>query len=148
MQKYKVFNHTADIGCEIFGKTRKELFANSVAALFDLILERSGNQGKKSTAVIKYLPEEKAIIIAGNDLEDLLINFLREILYLFNGEHWVITGCHPTGLTSKRIVARLSGEPYDFKKHYIKMEIKAVTYHCLSIKRTTNGWKARVIFDV
>lgn len=148
MQKYKVFDHTADIGCEIFGKTRRELFANSVAALFDLILERRGCQTGENTTAGKELLEEKEIIIAGNDLEDLLINFLREVLYLFNGEHWVITGCHPTGLTGKLIVAQLSGEYYNPLKHQVKMEIKAVTYHGLSVRKTTAGWRAKVIFDV
>ncbi|MGV8057668.1 MAG: archease [Smithellaceae bacterium] len=148
MQKYKVFNHTADIGCEIFGKTRKELFANSVTALFGLILERSDDHRQKSTMTIKDHPEEKEIIIAGNDLEDLLINFLREVLYLFNGQRWVITSCDPLEINRNHCVARLSGEPYNLKKHKVTMEIKAVTYHGLSIQKTRKGWKARVIFDV
>ncbi len=38
MKQYRLFDHTADIGCEIFGKTRKEIFAHSVAALCDVIL--------------------------------------------------------------------------------------------------------------
>ena len=148
MQKYKVLNHTADIGCEIFGKTRKDLFANSIAALFDLILEHNHDRGKNFAPASKVTPEEKKIIIAGNDLEDLMINFLREILFFFNGKHWVTTGCHIVELTGKRIIAQLSGEPYNPRKHQIKMEIKAVTYHKLRIKRIDKGWKARVIFDV
>lgn len=140
MQKYKKFNHTADIGCEIFGKTRKELFAKSVAALFDLMLEQKSGKGKVSAT--------QSITVAGSDLEDLLINFLREILYFFNGQQWVVTNCHVSEITRKHIVAQLSGEPYNPKKHQVKIEIKAVTYHGLSIKKAKVGWKARVIFDV
>ncbi|PKN73246.1 MAG: hypothetical protein CVU52_07280 [Deltaproteobacteria bacterium HGW-Deltaproteobacteria-10] len=140
MQKYKVFDHTADIGCEISGKTRKELFANAVAALFDLMLERKSGQGNA--------PITQSIAVEGNDLEDLLINFLREALFLFNGKKIVITGCHPVEINKQRIVVQFSGEPYDPQKHFMKMEIKAVTYHGLSIKRINNGWRARVIFDV
>jgi SHS2 domain-containing protein len=148
MQKYKVFNHTADIGCEIFGKTRKELFANGVTALFDFILDENRDQGKLPAATVSETRKEKRIDIAGNDLEDLLINFLREVLYLFNGEQWVTTGCRPVEITNKHIVAQLFGEPYNQKKHQMKMEIKAVTYHGLSIKKTRISWTARVIFDV
>ena len=148
MQKYKKFNHTADIGCEIFGKTRKELFANGVAALFDLILDQKPDLGKLSAVAVREALEEKRIIIAGNDLEDLFINFLREALFLFNGTNWVITSCHLVEITRQRIVAQLSGESYNPKQHAVKTEIKAVTYHGLSIKNTKAGWKARVIFDV
>jgi SHS2 domain-containing protein len=144
MNKYKLFNHTADIGCEIFGKTRKELFANGVAALFDLMLER----GTSSEANEKPALETKSITVEGIDLEDLFINFLREVLYLFNGERWVVIDCHPLKVTNKHIVAQLTGEPYIRTKHQVKMEIKAVTYHGLSVKKTKTGWKGRVIFDV
>jgi SHS2 domain-containing protein len=147
MPKYKLFNHTADIGCEIFGKTRKELFANGVTALFDLILDRKYERGKSLVAAVRT-KEEKIITINGNDLEDLLINFLREVLYLFNGKKWVAIDCKPLEITRKRIVAPLQGEPYNRQKHPVKMEIKAVTYHGLSVKKTAQGWTARVIFDV
>lgn len=140
MEKYRLFDHTADVGCELFGRTRKELFTHAVTALSDLILEQKGD--------CKRIEKTRKITVCGDDLPDLLVNFLREVLYMFNGKQWVVTGCSPLEVSAKRVVARLSGEPYDLKKHSIKMEIKAVTYHALSIKRVKNGWLARVIFDV
>ena len=51
MKKYKLIDHTADIGCEIFGKTKKELFANSVVALLELMLgRRSSSETKEKEA--------------------------------------------------------------------------------------------------
>lgn len=137
---YKLFDHTADIGCEISGRTRKELFANAAGTLFDLLLEKKNGSGKN--------PATQNIIMEGEDLSDLLVNFLREILYLFNGRQWVVTGCNVMELMPKHVIAQLSGEPYDPQNHKIKMEIKAVTYHGLLVKRTKAGWTARVIFDV
>ena len=148
MPKYKLFNHTADIGCEIFGKTRKELFANGVTALFDLILDQKRSRGNFLAAALRTKWEEKSITINGNGLEDLLINFLREVLYLFNGKKWVTIDCRPVEITRQRIVVYLHGEPYNLKRHHVTMEIKAVTYHGLSVKKTAQGWKAKVIFDV
>jgi SHS2 domain-containing protein len=84
----------------------------------------------------------------GNGLEDLLINFLREVLYLFHGKKWVAIDCRPVEINRKRIVVQLHGEPYNLQKHPATMEIKAVTYHGLSVKKTVQGWTARVIFDV
>jgi len=141
MKNYKLLNHTADICIEVWGVTRKELFANAVAAMFDLMIDMSGDKGKKKLA-------EKTIKIAGNDLEDTLINFLREALYLFNGQGWLVWACEPLELTGKNIVARFQGETYNRQKNPLKTEIKAVTYHCLNINRSNKSWQAKVVFDV
>ena len=45
--------------------------------------------------------------------EDLLINFLREILYLFNGTGWVVRNCEIMECGNKRLKAQLMGEPYN-----------------------------------
>lgn len=144
MTKYKLIDHTADIGCEIFGKTKKELFANGVVALFELMLGRRTFSENNETTEL----ETKSLTVEGIDLEDLFINFLREILYLFNGEGWVVVDCQPLQVTNKHIIARLTGEPYINAKHQVKMEIKAVTYHGLSVKKTKTGWVGRVIYDI
>jgi len=140
MQKYRLFDHTADIGCEIFGRTRKELFANAVAALIDLMLEQNTDRGEGM--------KTKTIAVAGSDLPDLLVNFLREALYLLNGKKWVIKECRALAVSSRHVVAGIAGEPYNPQKHSIKMEIKAVTYHGLCVDKTKSGWRAMVVFDV
>jgi SHS2 domain-containing protein len=140
MKKYKLLDHTADIRVEVWGKTRKELFGNAVAAMFDVMVDwQSANK-------LKPL-EEKTVKITGNDLEDTLINFLREALYLFNGKGWLIKSCEPLELTGRSIVARLQGEPYNRQKNPLKTEIKAVTYHGLIINKSKKCWQAKVVFD-
>ena len=37
--KYRVFNHTADLGVEIYGKTVEELFVNAAFAIGDLMTD-------------------------------------------------------------------------------------------------------------
>ncbi len=144
MPKYKFFEHTADIGVEISGRTKKELFANAASALFDVLIE---NDDSKSKTAKRVQRRQKIITMDGVDVEDLLINFLREILYLFNGTGWVVEHCKIMECGNKRLKAQLMGEPYD-KKHSIKSEIKAVTYSGLSVEKQKSGWRARVIFDV
>ena len=141
MKNYKLLNHTADVRLLAWGKTRKELFANAVKAMFDLMVEIPDN--KKINPL-----EEKTVKITGNDLEDTLINFLRETLYLFNGNGWLVIGCEPLELTAKSIVARLLGQPYKRLNNPLKTEIKAVTYHGLSIDKSSKSWQAKVVFDV
>jgi SHS2 domain-containing protein len=40
------------------------------------------------------------------------------------------------------------GEIYDQRKHSAGLEIKAATYHGLSIRHVGGKWQARVIFDI
>lgn len=141
MKNYKLLDHTADVRVEVWGKTRKELFSNAVEAMFDVMVDLPCNEK------IKPL-EEKKVTITGNNLEDTLINFLRETLYLFNGQGWLVRDCKLLELTSKSIIVRLQGEPYNRQKNQMKTEIKAVTYHGLMISKANKSWQAKVVFDV
>lgn len=140
MSNYNFFDHTADIGVEISGRTRKELFVHAAEALFDVMIEHKTG---RTTA-----QQLKKITVEGADVADLLINFLRELLYLFNGEKFVIGSCEIIEFSDKKLQARLTGELFNPKKHLIKTEIKAVTYSGLTMDRVKTGWRARVIFDV
>lgn len=140
MSKYKFFDHTADIGVEVTGRTRKELFVNAANALFDVMIEnRTGREA---------VEWQKKITIEGSDIDDLLVNFLRELLYLFNGNRFVMNRCEVIEFSNKKLQALLTGESFDSKKHLIITEIKAVTYSGAKVERLKDGWKARIIFDV
>src|SRR4030043_1959111 len=114
MKNYKILDHTADIGIEVCGKTKKEALANTVEAMFDLIAD------SENISVV----QEKHITIGGADTADMLINLLREALYVFHADAWLCKKCEILELTTKKITARLSGEAYDAGKHQLKMEIK------------------------
>ena len=141
MKKYKLLDHTADVRLLVWGKTRKELFGNAVAAMFDVMIDFSGDEKTKSL-------EHKTVKITGNDLEDTLINFLRETLYLFNNQGWLVRGCKLWELSGRSIFAQLHGEPHNGQINALKTEIKAVTYHGLTINKSKNSWQAKVVFDV
>jgi len=81
VKPYRLVDHTADLGLEVFGKTGEELFANAASAVCELIVDRKGT----GPTVVREMSVE------GADREDLLVNFLREVLFLFNGEKMVPT---------------------------------------------------------
>ena len=86
--------------------------------------------------------------VEGDDPADLLVNFLREALYLWNGEEWLIKTCTVRRADDRCVTALLWGESFDPSRHRIKTEIKAVTYHQASVDPDGDGWKARMVFDV
>ena len=138
MFSYRILDHTADIGIEVSGKSKEDIFIYAVEAMSDLIVDLNS---------ISH-DEEKTIKVIGTGAEDLLINFLREALYLFNGKGWLIKHCLAIDVSPQSVTACLQGGRYNPQKQQVKMEIKAVTYHGLSVQKTIKGWKARVIFDV
>jgi SHS2 domain-containing protein len=138
MKPYQAFDHTADLGLAITGAGEEELFANAAIAVFDIITDLDRVEAR----------EIRRIAVEGDGREDILINFLREILYLYNGEHWLLKELRIVRMSEKSLEAEALGEPLDERKHEICKEIKAVTYHQAQVRQTPAGWTARVIFDV
>jgi len=138
MEKYELIDHTADIGIKVRGKSVGELFENAAYAMFDLIADL--NRVKKR--------EVLKVEIEGEGMDELLADWLRELLYKFNGERHLLKDFKIEEIDQKSLKARVRGEKLDLSRHSLKMEIKAVTYYGLEIKRTSEGWQAQVIFDV
>ena len=74
MSNYHFFDHTADLGVEISGRTKKELFANAAGTLFDILIENIKNNGRTTR---ERKERYKIITVDGADVADLLVNFLR-----------------------------------------------------------------------
>jgi SHS2 domain-containing protein len=150
MLRYKEFEHTADVGVEIYGSTLEDLFKNAGYAFFDTIVD--------ATTISPNIT--RTVSISGADVEMLLMNWLRELLFLFSvnqevyGEFELLQNTfytpekQNTFYIPATLEVRVKGEPLDLKKHHFHTEIKAVTYHQFAVVNKNGIWKARVIFDV
>lgn len=138
MPKYTLIDHTADIGIDVFGVTLQELFSNAAFGLFDIITDLSKVEGK-----VEY-----KLKISGIDREQLLVNWLSELLYLHDVKNLLCKDFCIIDIQDTQLSASVRGEVFIEGKHTIKTEVKAVTYHCLSIIQEDHQWKARVIFDL
>ena len=135
---YSLFSHTADLGMTVRGHSCKDLFRNAGIAFLDLLLDNKAREtGKK-----------KKISLSGNDLSDLMVKWLSEILYLFEGERLVVTGICINSIKENNISSTLSVMDFDSRFHEVKREIKAVTYHQIEVRRGKSFWTARIIFDL
>jgi SHS2 domain-containing protein len=137
-KKYKLIDHTADFGMQVFGSDPQELFTNAALALFDVITEMDELTGRDSCH----------IRTSGEDWSDLMINWLREILYLWNGKERLVKSIQILSLSEEKISAKIYFDAYMPDHHTIKTEVKAVTYHQIQVKSSPSGWEARVIFDI
>lgn len=138
MQPFHILEHTADIGFEAFGATRQEVFGNAARALMHLIVDLEA-----------IAPEQKTLLHAeASDMPSLLVNWLSEVLYLFDAEGWLFRDFEIEKLTDHSLEAMARGEKFDRTRHQVKLLVKAVTYHQLDLRETAQGWRARVYVDI
>lgn len=141
MKKYEIIEHTADIGIKAFGKDLKELFTNAAVGMFSIIAAEHRVQSTEYRAFRTFEIRKKA-----DKLEDLLVGWLGELLFLFSTKNIVFNKFNIKELDEKHIKAIVSA--VDTKNYKLKTEIKAVTYYMLEVAKKDTGWQAQVIFDV
>jgi len=78
----------------------------------------------------------------------LFMDWLRELIFLFSTEYFVVKRVEIVELKDNIVTAHLFGEKFDRSRHRVKIEIKTPTYHMYQIERLATGYKATVIFDV
>lgn len=138
MKPFRVLEHTADVGFEAWGSTREEVFANAARALQDLTVDLNAIAAR----------EELPIEAEGENALELLVNWLSQILYLFEAEGWAFRDFEVRKLEERTLQAVARGEKFDRARHLVKLQVKAITYHQLALERTPQGWRARVFVDI
>ena len=135
---FEVIDHTADIGIIAYGADIKQLFTNAAVGLFNLITDTDD------------IAEDtrRDIELSSQDTENLLVEWLNELLYAFDAEHIVFKSFWIDTLSDNHLKATCRGAQIDPGQHQIKREIKAATYHMLDINREDSGYKAQIIFDI
>lgn len=137
-QFYRIIEHTADTGFEVSGSTKKQVFESAAKALFDMMWQVEALQDIK--------PEN--IEIKGSDLEELMVNFLEEFLYLYDAKGLVCTGIQVESLTAEKVCARVRLQKFDEARDQELLGVKAVTYHQLFIGEKDGKWQAQVFLDI
>jgi SHS2 domain-containing protein len=135
---YELIDHTADMGIWVWGKTKSALFTHAGLALFDLITDRR--------QVDPTVTEQ--VKVSGIDSSDLLINWLRELLFFWTGETRLVGSVEVTSFADTEMTGRVSIASYNPGRHEVRHDIKAVTYHQVAVRRMSERWEAEIIFDV
>ncbi len=133
--RYEELDHTADVGIRAYGATLEELFGNAAAGMFSIIADPE-----------KVKPVgEVEVRVEGEDLEELMVNWLQELLYLHETQHLLL--CEfDVALDGLKLRASARGERIDKRRHGLKAVVKAVTYHRIKVDPTRGV--AEVIFDI
>lgn len=88
--------------------------------------------------------ETRTVTLEAGDVAELLAQWLRELLFLYEVEGFAYRDAAFEALSERGLRATVFGQP---ATRAIR-EIKGVTYHDLAVRQTDGAWRARVIFDV
>lgn len=143
MLKFEFIEHTADMQFVAYGKTIDECFENAALALFTGIL---GEQEIKEN----FKKEGK---IEGENLENLLHDFLSELIFIFETENLVFKKfkVKVEKLKNKeenKFCLNFSAYGDRSENYEIYASVKGVTYHNLNIEYKNKIYCCNVLCDV
>ena len=138
---YRFIDHTADIGVHSRGTTLEESFQHIGLGMTDVLSTniRTVEQSHSQT-----------ILVSDDTLEELVISYLSELLFLFDTEHLLFSSFKVTITRTGEdynLEALVKGERFDPERHPYPVEIKAVTEHMLTVK-TEPPFDITVLFDL
>jgi SHS2 domain-containing protein len=126
---------------EATGDTPAELFQAAALALFEGMADTHRLRPKI----------QKNIRLRHAQLDQLMYDWLSELIFLKDKEgllfkEFTVQLEHNT---EWNLTAVVRGEPIDPKRHGLRADAKAVTYHQFEVAQTeAGGWKARVVVDI
>lgn len=135
-RSFEIIPHTADVTLRIYGTTQADVFSNALVSMFESMEPLWNKQSPRM---------QRTIAVKGPDREALLVAFLSEALYSGAVHHEAYHAVHILTCSDYECSAHLEGQSI---AGYAGPEIKAVTYHDLSIISQPTGWQATITFDI
>ena len=137
-KNYRITTHQNELAVRIVGNSQADLFANSGFALFDVMSDIDKIEAA----------ERLSLEVEGSDRDDVMVNWIRELLYLYQGGGYLLKEFKINEVNDTSVKAEVAGEKIDPDRHEIKQEIAAVAFHKSRIQKTGNRWIAQVIFEI
>ncbi len=133
---------TADVAFEAWGATVEEVFVAAADATMNVMVEDLGTIGRSLELVIE---------LERDQLDLLLFSFLNELVFLKDARKLLL---RVENLSVKKDKSNFTlkggvyGENLDPQRHPLSVDVKAVTLHRFSLRRTQTSWEAFVILDI
>ena len=137
-KNYRITTHQNELAVRIVGNSQADLFANSGFALFDVMSDIDKIEAA----------ERLSLEVEGSDRDDVMVNWIRELLYLYQGGGYLLKEFKINEVNDTSVKAEVAGEKIDPDRHEIKQEIAAVAFHKSRMQKTGNQWIAQVIFEI
>jgi SHS2 domain-containing protein len=137
-QGYRILEHPSDVGIEARGESLRQAFESAGRGMLAFIVDPDSVHGA----------ETKCVTITGTDPENLLVRWLSEILFQYDGKGFIASGIEIQEMSANGLKAVLTGETANLEKHRFRTDVKAVTYHQVKVETTAEESIVRVFFDL
>ncbi len=138
MNRFRLLEHTADMGIEAEGESLPALFQQAALGLRQILTSCQEIQSR----------EEIILELTAQDQVELLVNWLGELLYLLEVHRFLPASFEVLAINGQSLKARVKGENWVPGRHVLEREIKAITYHQAEVEATDHGWRAQVFVDL
>jgi len=132
-QGHREVEHTADLEIQVWGPDMAALLEEAARGMYELMAIEVSEESRR----------HHRFEITADDREQLLVSFLQELLFLADTEELGFDG-FLLNVDATELLAHLEGGFIITRQR----EIKAVTFHNLSIGRSGSGLRTNVVFDV
>lgn len=137
-KRYRLTTRQSELAVRVSGNSQADLFANSAFALFDVMTDID------KVDIKDRIPLE----VEGVERDDLMVNWMRELLYLYQGSGYLLKEFYIREAKDTLVKAEVCGEKIDPDRHEIKKEILGVAYHQSRMQKTGDQWTAQLIFEI
>jgi SHS2 domain-containing protein len=135
---FRTFDHTGDLGLEVWAETPERLFALAAEALLAQVVECPPGE-----------PEVRIDIgLEGDDAGDLLVHWLNTALLEAELREAVWTRARVERLTPRSVTASLEGPRRDPARQTFLREVKAVSHHFLQLELEPPRCRCRLVLDI
>jgi SHS2 domain-containing protein len=134
LNNFEEIEHTADWAYRVKGYNLADLFIQAAHGLYALV----------GMELASEVTVTRTIKLEGIDRESLLVAWLNELLYLHESEGLGFVEIEIQHLDETSLQATVRGAS---TQQWLK-EIKAVTYHNLSIEEKESGLEVTLVLDV
>lgn len=133
---YRQVEHTADVALELWAPTEEELLIEGAKAVIDLMTEGASLKGE----------DRRTFELEAIDPEDRLVRWLNEVLVAAVSEGFLFLRAEKLVLPEGGLRAEVIGLANAADE--IRAELKAATYHDLTLEKGAEGFRAVVVIDV
>ena len=137
---YELFDHTADIGVRVNAGSMPELIPPAVDGLYSVMGE--------FTVDAHGPPDVVSFEFSGDAPEVMLRDLLAELHYVFIDSGRMVIGFERCVFDDERLSVTVRLNRIDKERSVFDREIKAITYHYLSLEPIEGGYQAVYIVDI
>ncbi len=137
-KKYKLIRRSSELSIRLSGDSMPGIIADAGFALFDLLVDLSSVEARESVT----------LEVEGVDNDDLIVNWMRELLYEYQASGYVLNEFEIREAGEFFVHAEARGEKFDPDRHEERETIGAVAERLSHLGKMGSQWTAQVGFEL